>query len=90
VADVLGIAPVIRALDAVESGDLSEEHFATIGDDWDIEERTRAQLESALLAYQGAFVVVSHDERFLAEIGVGRWLRLSAGRLVETGPLGGD
>ena len=25
-----------------------------------------AQLESALAAYQGAFVVVSHDERFLA------------------------
>ena len=39
------------------------------------------QLESALNAYQGAFVVVSHDERFLAEIGVNRWLRLSEGRL---------
>lgn len=39
------------------------------------------QLEAALNAYQGAFVVVSHDERFLAEIGVQRRLRLSAGRL---------
>lgn len=39
------------------------------------------QLESALNAYEGAFVVVSHDERFLAEIGVQRTLRLSAGRL---------
>jgi hypothetical protein len=29
-------------------------------------------------------VVVSHDERFLAEIGVDRWLRLSEGRLLET------
>ncbi len=38
------------------------------------------QLESALNAYRGAFVVVSHDERFLAEIGVQRWLRLSNGR----------
>ncbi|MDT9681036.1 ABC-F family ATP-binding cassette domain-containing protein [Streptomyces sp. TRM76323] len=45
VAEVLGVADVIRALDAVESGDVAEEHFATIGDDWDIEERTRAQLD---------------------------------------------
>ncbi|MGK5441098.1 ribosomal protection-like ABC-F family protein [Micromonospora sp. URMC 105] len=44
-----------------------------------------AQLESALAAYQGAFVVVSHDERFLAEIGVNRWLRLAEGRLREIG-----
>ncbi|MGW0296487.1 ribosomal protection-like ABC-F family protein [Streptomyces anthocyanicus] len=45
VAEVLGIAAVIRALDAVESGDVDEKHFTTIGDDWDIEERTRAQLD---------------------------------------------
>ncbi|MFB6639312.1 ABC-F family ATP-binding cassette domain-containing protein [Streptomyces chartreusis] len=45
VAEVLGVAPVIRAIDAVESGDVVEEHFTTIGDDWDIEERTRAQLD---------------------------------------------
>ncbi|MEV6038821.1 ABC-F family ATP-binding cassette domain-containing protein [Nonomuraea sp. NPDC052116] len=45
VAEVLGIAPVIAALDAIESGDASEEHFTTIGNDWDIEERTRAQLD---------------------------------------------
>ncbi|KUI30599.1 ABC transporter [Mycobacterium sp. IS-1742] len=41
------------------------------------------QLESALDAYRGAFVVVSHDERFLAEIGVNRWLRLADGALAE-------
>ncbi|MEJ3658050.1 ABC-F family ATP-binding cassette domain-containing protein [Actinomycetes bacterium KLBMP 9759] len=45
VAEVLGIAPVIAAIDAVESGDASEEHFATIGNDWDVEERTRAELD---------------------------------------------
>ncbi|GAA0388851.1 ABC-F family ATP-binding cassette domain-containing protein [Micromonospora gifhornensis] len=44
------------------------------------------QLESALNAYQGALLVVSHDERFLAEINVSRWLRLTEGRLLETGP----
>ena len=44
------------------------------------------QLESALGAYEGAFVVVSHDQRFLAEIKVDRWLQLSEGRLLETGP----
>lgn len=46
VAEVLGVAEIVRALDAVESGDVSEEHFTVIGDDWDIEERTRAELDS--------------------------------------------
>ncbi|MEU1202917.1 ribosomal protection-like ABC-F family protein [Streptomyces sp. NPDC005813] len=50
VAEVLGVAAVIRALDAVESGDVDAKHFATIGDDWDIEERTRAQLDRLGLA----------------------------------------
>ncbi|MEW2294366.1 ribosomal protection-like ABC-F family protein [Streptomyces sp. NPDC006743] len=45
VAEVLGVAEIIRAIDAVESGDVDEKHFTTIGDDWDIEERTRAQLD---------------------------------------------
>ncbi|GAA3549783.1 ribosomal protection-like ABC-F family protein [Streptomyces osmaniensis] len=50
VAEILGVAPVIRAIDAVESGDVAEEHFTAIGDDWDIEERTRAQLDRLGLA----------------------------------------
>ncbi|MCW2637829.1 MAG: hypothetical protein JWP76_135 [Dactylosporangium sp.] len=29
-------------------------------------------------------MVVSHDERFLADIKVDRWLRLSGGQLLET------
>ncbi|MFJ6198041.1 ABC-F family ATP-binding cassette domain-containing protein [Micromonospora sp. NPDC092111] len=45
VADVLEIAPVVAALHAIEAGDAREEHFATIGTDWDIEERTRAELD---------------------------------------------
>ncbi|ALG07024.1 ABC-F family ATP-binding cassette domain-containing protein [Kibdelosporangium phytohabitans] len=44
------------------------------------------QLTSALNAYRGAFVVVSHDDRFLADIGVRRWLYLADGKLTESGP----
>jgi ATPase subunit of ABC transporter with duplicated ATPase domains len=45
VAEVLDVAPIIRALDSIAGGDASEEHFTTVGNDWDIEERTRAQLD---------------------------------------------
>jgi ATPase subunit of ABC transporter with duplicated ATPase domains len=45
VADLLGVAPVLAALSALAAGDASEEVFAAIGDDWDVEERTRAQLD---------------------------------------------
>ena len=50
VADVLGVAPVIAALAALTDGDASEAVFAAIGDDWDIEERLRAQLDRFGLA----------------------------------------
>jgi ATPase subunit of ABC transporter with duplicated ATPase domains len=39
------------------------------------------QLENALNAYQGTFIVVSHDERFLTEIKAERRIELAAGRL---------
>lgn len=45
VADVLGVSAVVEALRAVESGDVSEEHFTTIGQDWDVEDRARVQLD---------------------------------------------
>lgn len=44
------------------------------------------QLTAALNGYRGAFVVVSHDEEVLRQIGVNRWLELREGRLIETGP----
>ncbi|MDP9862547.1 MULTISPECIES: ABC-F family ATP-binding cassette domain-containing protein [Streptosporangium] len=70
VAEVLDIAPVIAALDAIESGDASEEHFTTIGNDWDIEERTRAQL----------------DRLGLGDLDFARTLRtLSGGQIVSLG-----
>ena len=43
--EVLGVAPVLEALTALADGDARDEAFATIGDDWDVEERTRAQLD---------------------------------------------
>src|SRR5690606_1961250 len=42
----LGIADKRAALHAIEAGDASEQHFETVGDDWDIEERTLATLGS--------------------------------------------
>lgn len=45
VAAVLGIAPVLDALAALAAGDVSDDVFTTIGEDWDIEERSRAQLD---------------------------------------------
>lgn len=44
VDQALGIAERRVALRAIESGDVREEHFETIGDDWDVEERALAQL----------------------------------------------
>jgi ATPase subunit of ABC transporter with duplicated ATPase domains len=43
------------------------------------------QLESAMNAYRGAFVVVSHDTRFLAEVRLDRTLRLRVGKLETLG-----
>ncbi|GAA2284304.1 ABC transporter [Streptomyces ruber] len=40
----LGIADVRAALHAIEAGDVAEEHFTTVGDDWDVEELARATL----------------------------------------------
>ncbi|MGE2736761.1 ABC-F family ATP-binding cassette domain-containing protein [Mycolicibacterium vaccae] len=45
VADLLGVAPVLDALTALTAGHTGEELFTAIGDDWDIEERSRAQLD---------------------------------------------
>ncbi|MCO5969999.1 ribosomal protection-like ABC-F family protein [Actinoallomurus soli] len=70
VAEVLEVAPVIRAIDAIEAGDASEENFAVVGDDWDIEERTQAQL----------------DRLGLGDVGLDRCLRtLSGGQIVSLG-----
>ena len=43
-AGLCGIAETLQALQAVESGEYSPELYETIGDDWDVEERTLATL----------------------------------------------
>jgi ATPase subunit of ABC transporter with duplicated ATPase domains len=49
VAEVLGVAPVLAALDALDAGDARDEIFAAIGDDWDIGERVTAELDRLAL-----------------------------------------
>lgn len=45
VADLLGIGTARAALHAIERGEATEENFAAVGDDWDVEERARAELD---------------------------------------------
>ncbi len=44
VDQALGIDGVRRAITAIESGDASEENFAAVGDEWDVDERAEALL----------------------------------------------
>ncbi|GAA2257946.1 ATP-binding cassette domain-containing protein [Streptomyces atrovirens] len=53
VDEVLGIAGLRAALHAIESGDVAEEHFETVGDDWDVEERALATLGELGLGHIG-------------------------------------
>ncbi len=46
VAAVLGIAEVLDSIVAVEGGEFSDSLYATIGDQWDIEQRSLALLDS--------------------------------------------
>ena len=43
-AELCGISEILRALQALESGEYSPELYETIGDNWDVEERTLAAL----------------------------------------------
>ena len=50
VSDLLGITAARGALHAIEAGEVGEEVFAAVGDDWDVEERARAWLDRLGLA----------------------------------------
>ncbi|WP_217253763.1 ABC-F family ATP-binding cassette domain-containing protein [Streptomyces sp. AC602_WCS936] len=53
VDEALGIAAQRAALHAIEAGDVAEEHFETVGDDWDVEERAVATLGELGLGHVG-------------------------------------
>ncbi|MFI8873889.1 ABC-F family ATP-binding cassette domain-containing protein [Streptomyces sp. NPDC055243] len=53
VDEVLGIAATRAALHAIEAGDVAEEHFTAVGDDWDVEERAVATLDQLGLGHIG-------------------------------------
>jgi ATPase subunit of ABC transporter with duplicated ATPase domains len=46
-ADLLGVRATVDALRAIEAGDVSERHFETVGDDWDITTTAGQALRSA-------------------------------------------
>jgi ATPase subunit of ABC transporter with duplicated ATPase domains len=45
VAEALGVAAQLRALQAILAGDAAAEHFTALNDDWEIEERVQAALD---------------------------------------------
>ncbi|WP_433469210.1 ABC-F family ATP-binding cassette domain-containing protein [Spirillospora sp. CA-128828] len=53
VSDLLGITATRTALHAIERGEATEENFAAVGDDWDVEERARAELDRLGLDHLG-------------------------------------
>ncbi|WP_329199745.1 MULTISPECIES: ABC-F family ATP-binding cassette domain-containing protein [unclassified Streptomyces] len=53
VDEALGIRTTRAALHAIEAGEATEANFAAVGDDWDVEERALATLDSLGLARIG-------------------------------------
>jgi ATPase subunit of ABC transporter with duplicated ATPase domains len=80
VADLLGISPVVRALRAIESGDVDVAHFDAVGDDWDVEERAVALLSATGLptGLDRSVATLSGGEAVLTAI-TGVRLRQSSG-----------
>ena len=82
VSDLLGIGDVLRAVRAVESGDVSPAHFDTIGDAWDIEARAHQALADVGLppeALDRTVATLSGGETMLTAIS---GLRLSEADIV--------
>ncbi|MFD3495241.1 ABC-F family ATP-binding cassette domain-containing protein [Streptomyces sp. NPDC058690] len=82
VDSALGVADTRAALHAIEAGDVREEWFAAVGDDWDVEERARATLDQLGLGHIGL-------DRTIGELSGGECvlLRLAALLLARPGVL---
>jgi ATPase subunit of ABC transporter with duplicated ATPase domains len=53
VSDLLGITVARAALHAIEAGETGADLYATVGEDWDVEERARAWLDRLGLTHLG-------------------------------------
>ncbi|MGN6780444.1 MAG: ABC-F family ATP-binding cassette domain-containing protein [Marmoricola sp.] len=74
----LGVAAVRRALDALAAGDASPAVYDAIGDDWDAEERARAQLARVGLPEDAL-------DRTLGSLSGGEVVQLGLARLLVQG-----
>ncbi|HRD60580.1 ABC-F family ATP-binding cassette domain-containing protein [uncultured Nocardioides sp.] len=79
VEELLGIAPVRRALHALDAGTGGAAELDTVGDQWDIEERAVAELERLGLA-------ADLLDRRLGELSGGEVVRLGLARLLLQRP----
>ncbi|MFJ7105584.1 ABC-F family ATP-binding cassette domain-containing protein [Streptomyces albogriseolus] len=79
VDEALGIAAKRAALHAIEAGDVAEEHFETVGDDWDVEERALATLGELGLGHIGL-------DRTVGEVSGGESVMLRLAALLLSRP----
>ncbi|MGW7307059.1 ABC-F family ATP-binding cassette domain-containing protein [Streptomyces sp. NPDC054835] len=75
----LGIDRARAALHAIEAGDTAAEHFAAVGEDWDVEERARAVLDRLGLGHVGL-------DRTIGEVSGGESVLLRLAALLLAGP----
>lgn len=70
IAELLGIHATLAAIRAIENGDIAQEHFDQIGDDWDIESRADEALHQ--IGFSGADL-----DRSVAELSGGESMLLA-------------
>lgn len=81
VADLLGIAAKRAALRAITDGDASAANFATLADDWDVEERASATLDRLGLPSDPSFL-----DRAVGELAGGEAMQVGVAGLLQRAP----